>query len=428
VELLVLRPAAVTGLLFLLACGGESAEGGDRATAPLEPTTRDSSGVTIHEHPADALERAPLITMDSVPLTVIGDDTEANDVSRMFGLTFLADGSVAGFDNGLGSVRFFDAGGIQVASHGRSGQGPEEFGQFGVTIAVTPGDTLVVSDASNSRFALVTRDNGVVRLRPSTLRHDNEMHGVVGRFVDGAWVLAPSNMLQARSASEVQPPRRSPMAIGRILEATPADQFDTLLVSLGSETARYKSSFGPREDLVDGVPAFGARTLVTEWGGHAAVLTNESWEVARYAADGALAHVVRIQGPRRAVNDSVVAVWREGSLELARQRAAEDPERGAMMIEQTTSYLDNTARADSIPPFMSVFRTPGQLLWLMEYPVVQSDSLRFTAVHADGRIVGRLTLAPLTRALAFADDRIAVRTEDEDGVARVAVHQLRVPR
>ena len=99
-------PFAALGIL-VIACGDPGATTSERATAPLEPSTRDSAGVTIHEHPGNALERAPLIVMDSVPLAVIGGDDEDNDVSSIFTTALLSDGRLAAFDGRAGTLRIF---------------------------------------------------------------------------------------------------------------------------------------------------------------------------------------------------------------------------------------------------------------------------------------------------------------------------------
>ncbi|MBL0178712.1 MAG: hypothetical protein IPP98_06235 [Gemmatimonadetes bacterium] len=38
-------------------------------TAPLAPVVRDSAGVAIYEHPADAFDRAPRFVMSKKPVT-----------------------------------------------------------------------------------------------------------------------------------------------------------------------------------------------------------------------------------------------------------------------------------------------------------------------------------------------------------------------
>jgi hypothetical protein len=417
----------LTALALLVACGGDAASRGGRATAPLEPATRDSAGVTIHEHPVGALERAPLITMDSLPLGRISGTEVENDVSRMYSMVFLTDGRVAGFDVAQNAIRLFGAEGTELARHGRRGEGPGEFGGSMVNLTWVSGDSLVVTDVSNGRLAVVSPDSGVVRLQPTQFRNEAELHFLAGRLGDGSWLLGTGAMMLAQSVGKEQPPRRPPLVVGVVREGAPADRFDTLMVVPGMERARYRSRFGTREELVDGLPAFGARTLVTEWNDLAAIITNDGWRIARHGDDGRLVSIVRVNGPLQPVSDSVVEAWKRSLLDAARDRGVQNPDRATEVLANTQFYVDNTARADSIPPFMSAHRTPGRLLWLMDYSVSSTDSVRFTAVDFDGRIIGRLTLPPATRALAFADDRVAIRTEDDDGIATITIRKLNMP-
>lgn len=424
-----MRPSLRRALLvvFITACGGSGSESSERASAPLEPTVRDSSGVTIYEHPADALERAPLITMDSVPLAVIGGAELENDVTRVQTVVMLSDGRVAGFDAEQGAVRIWGAAGDEVATHGRRGEGPGEFGRFIVTLAWAPGDTLVISDVSNSRITVVAPDSGVIRQQPALLRNDGELYNAAGRLDDGSVVLAPSNMIAARSAGDEQPPRRAPLAVGVVTPSSVVDAFDTLTVIPGTEMMRYRNRFMGREELMDGVPIFGARSIVTGWDGTAAVMTNERWDVRRHDSRGNLVAIVRVATPLRVANDSVFRLWSESMLASVRERAATDTARGAQMLEEAEFTVANMARADSVPPFTAAYRTAGKALWLMEYPVVRSGPLTFHALHADGRFLGTLVLPPMTRVVAFGDDRVVIRQEDDDGIVTFAVHRLRIP-
>ncbi len=118
-------------LTLLAACGGGMSSSGSRASGPIEPAVRDSAGVTIYELPADALARAPEITIDTQAVTVIGGAAVEDDVTHLRALTLLPDARVAGFDGDLGAVRIYDASGRSVGTFGRKGEGPGEYFSLG---------------------------------------------------------------------------------------------------------------------------------------------------------------------------------------------------------------------------------------------------------------------------------------------------------
>ena len=81
--------------------------------------------------------------------------------------------------------------------------------------------------------------------------------------------------------------------------------------------------------------------------------------------------------------------------------------------------------ADSLPPYSGFFTTRGGTLWVVDAIAPSDTGWSATAFRQDGAIVGRLEVAGRSRPLAFADDRVAIRTEDEDGVVGIRVHLLR---
>jgi hypothetical protein len=408
-ELPVLRAAAATSLLFFLACGGEAAEAGDRATAPLEPTTRDSSGVTIHEHPADALERAPLITMDSVPLAVIGDDTEANDVSSIHYMAFLSDGRVAGFDGRAGALRIFGVDGAAAGSFGRRGEGPGEF--RGVERVVRlPGDTLLLTDWVARRVTLVHPDTGILRLEAAPTRGVRQSFVVAGVLSGGEWMFVPSAVrLLHRSAGPEPDTTRQPLPIGLYRSGSAAEQGTT--------------------ETVEGPRRFSAWPFGLVWEGLPVTVPNDSWRLLVHDGTGTLRSMIRINRPRIAATagfkDSMVAdqieqirKLLEAQPELARYENVDDAEFNAR----------NAPWVDSLPPFGTEVSSAGKLLWLETLRFKREMPAVLLAFHPDGRLMGRLTVPGEGRILAIADDRIAVRTENDDGIARIQVYRLSVPQ
>jgi hypothetical protein len=418
---------AVCSLVLAACASGDGTDHG-RATAPLEPAVRDSAGVTIYEHPADALERAPLWVVESAPMVVIGGEDESDDVTRVRQVLLLGDGRIAAFDGALGGITIHGPDGTRQRTIGRRGAGPGEFGRSVVTMARIPGDTIVASDNRNSRLTVIDPDTAVVRMTPASFRLDFTNQPVAGRFDNGDWILSYEDQTIASSMhQELTGPRES-RAIGVLRQHSDSLSIDTLVVIPGTELAHFRYMFGDRESDATGTPVYGARSYATAWGGLAAVVTNERWEVRRYGPDGRLASLVVMAGPPRPVTAEMVVRRAEVLRRMTREYAVENDRDVDQALEQTEFTLDHTPVASTMPAFSAMHPTPGRLLWLADVPESPDDSLRFTAIDQEGRLVARLALAPATRVSAFGDDRVVIRTtEPETGIVRFEVYRVAAP-
>jgi hypothetical protein len=418
VELLVLRPAAVTGLLFLLACGGESAEGGDRATAPLEPTTRDSSGVTIHEHPADALERAPLITMDSVPMVVYQGsiDSVEQDVSSLSQFSFTSIGDLVAFDRQGQQVVALPADGSTPRRFGRAGEGPGEFGRYG-NLRVAAGDTLVFRDGANTRIALLSPVAGHIR-EVSFARLSRDGAGqLIGRTSQGEFLLQHWQI--GAMAAERSGPHRAPVTIQSWNGSTDSivDRF------VGGEILMWRE-VRVEDRGVSVLMRSAAMTVepqIRVWDDALLVAPATQWKVERREPSGALLAVIRVDQPAPPLTDEIWSGYVDSTVaQRMRFDSLADPGvvRSQVAAEQ---------RMDSLPVFSVVEITPNQVVWALDYRLPGDSGWAVTAFDQRGRILGRIAEPTGDPPVAFGNDRLAFRTEDEDGIATITVRRLRLP-
>jgi hypothetical protein len=407
--------------LLLAGCAGGSGSSADRATAPLEPEVRDSSGVTIYEHPADALERAPLITVDSVPLAVIGGAELEDDVTRLFSVVLLSDGRVAGFDGARGSIRIFGLDGTEQRSIGRTGEGPGEFRSVSM-MAVVPGDTLVATDRSTSRITVVAPDSGMIRMLQASLRLEGNPYGVGGRLGDGSWLMIPNGfIISGMGAPEAGEPL-PPVPFGRIAPTGDSDGFDSLGAVNRPATVTWKTRFRGAESDGAGWRMFEVNESVRPWQGGAAINSATTWEVRVVGPDGRLTSIYRRPGARRpttpAMKDSMVA---------ANRRRAEASGSEFQSPDDVEFTIRNQPMADSLAAIGSIASSSGRLLWLADPVVAGEPMVGFTALSPDGKLIGRLFVPTGPRVTSFGDERVILRTEDEDGIVRFEVHRLRMP-
>ncbi|MBP6572524.1 MAG: hypothetical protein KA226_13960, partial [Gemmatimonadales bacterium] len=182
-------------LALLTACDRPGGESGapPRSEVALVPVARDSGGVTILEHPAGALERAPLIAFDSVPFAEVRGDSTSDDLSRVFAGVALSDGGFAFFDPVRAGVWIVDSVGTLRRVIGRRGEGPGEFEEVESGVARGVDDTLAVTDRSTARVTILHPTGGVVRQAPIDVSHSGNGYALNGGLPDGSWVASPSS-------------------------------------------------------------------------------------------------------------------------------------------------------------------------------------------------------------------------------------------
>lgn len=414
----MIRALPVLALTFVLAaCGGgrDGAANGERSDLPLTPTTRDSAGVTIYEHPADALERAPLISVDTVPLTVIGDPDDLElDLSKVSDPIFLANGNLALF--GAGSVWIYDPAGALVERIGREGSGPQEF-RYGV-LAAGLADTILVGDLANSRLALVVPGSAVVRSRPVRFYSANASFRPAGQVDDDDFLLT--------NAGWSFPPgvERIPVPVGRV---GPGEDSATVILPLEGPTMVANNT--PGLSLAGKtVPTFASGDLAAMWQGDLLVVRPAAWRMERVRPNGTPVGYIRIPLARRAVTPAMRSEDAEARINQFREMLATSAEALPPGFDSTALFdgVRNTPAVDSLGHFSSLSTTPGGLAWLGEF-FRFSDSLRhYTAVRNDGTIVGRLSI-PRNELVLLGDDRVVLRKEDADGIVTWQVHRLVMP-
>jgi len=102
--------------------------------------------------------------------------------------------------------------------------------------------------------------------------------------------------------------------------------------------------------------------------------------------------------------------------------------RGGMpdTAEMRKNMLANE-HADSLALFDQTQVSPNGTLWVVDYPTPGGDGWAATAFARDGRILGRIVEAKGKAPLAFGDDRVVFRTEDDLGIGTFTIKRIRFP-
>jgi len=398
-------------VLLLLACaGGADTDGGARATAPLEPTTRDSAGVTIHEHPADALERAPRITLASDPIQVhVGSvNDEGADVSLIGAWTFVGNGDLVGYDRSKAAVAVFPASGGNRWTVGRQGSGPGEF-QFVSAFAVA-GDTAFAWDANVRRVTPILGRQGVLPGERAVPGGDGAFHGRGPRgdlyFLTTDW---------APEAGATTGYKTITLALRRLDPG--ADSFTTLGPIGTMEIFREIRQSGPGVAMTGRATYYAPMHQVTTWGEWLISSSAAEWRLDALNRDGALASIIRVDVSPVVLTD---ARWKE----ILQAEVAAAIQRDSTADPAETQRRLEPDRRPTLPAFSQVVTTSDGTAWAIDYRTKEQAGWAATAFDREGRILGRIVEASGDPPVAIGNDRMAFRTEDELGIATVTVRRI----
>jgi len=404
-------------MLLIAACAGApddtSGGAGSGNTAPLVPTVRDSAGVAIYEHAADAFDRAPRFAMSEKPVTEVkGSDFEV-DLSQARTPQLLFDGRIALFAEG--SVLVVGPDGSLIERIGRDGSGPGEFkiGQLVPGLA----DTLLVSDGVNARLSFVVPGRGVVRSRPTPAMGRDDAFDVVGQFTGDGVLYATSGFAQTPDLA------KNPVIQWRVAQLAP-----------GTDSVVHVDSVpGPELRLREGWPDIVRNTAIpvsTAWGAEFLVSDARHWVLHHIRHDGKRLGTLRVALPRRAVNAAGIKAEVEAQYTRMVEAAAagrfegRPPDSAALR-----KSLVEAPRADSLPLIAKALVGPDGVAWIKDGGYMFSEQTwAWTAVKKDGTILGRLVGKGKDPVVAFGADRVLLRSEDEDGFVTFRVHALTVGR
>jgi hypothetical protein len=386
-----LLPLHCLALVATIAC---AVVGSARAT--LSAQVRDSAGIRIVSNPS-RLSAPITLRIGDRPLLSVGglhDDPEQEFESNQGYLrgVLLSDGGLVAID--VNRVKYFDATGKLVKIAGRRGDGPGEF-RYLTAICRLRGDTIVVSD--RSRLGVLDGRGNFVRHLPSAPRY----LPFEGCFGDNAVLLQTMhNGTPAPGRAEFEMWRTpisggSPIALGRVEGSAFSMTAPEVIIAVQ----------GDRVIVAD--PTFN--------------------RLAVYNASGAgpvrLSTLIRTAD----VNAKITDAEHEAQLAMTIPNNVSADERRQRMERMRT-----IPRAESWPAFGRVYVEPTGNLWLADYQRNYPGSVGYTRFDREGRMTGRLVLAPgtgpgleaRTEVIGFAADRILVRRWDSDGATYLRVYPI----
>ncbi len=408
-------------LLLLAACGGGAGANDGRTTRPLEPAVRDSAGVAILEHPADALARAPLVTIDSAPIATFAGDVNdaARDVSTINGLTFLSTGDLVGFDRDEGQILVLRSASGERVRLGHKGSGPLELGMI-QNLVVGPGDTLVLTDGSNGRFVIATADAGP--LRTESIAEADGMRGAttIGRTTSGAYLVRKFNFDFGTPPSDEATRRMMTLGQWRPGNDSVAGAFD-------AQGPLMQMHVEGRQGQVMSVSlmsiALAWNPSYLAWGDGIVEARGDGYRLDRHDTTGALRSRISLPLEPVPVTAELWARSVDRTLERMNRLGPIEPDSLAPMRERMLAG----PHADTLSAYGDVAVTPNGTVWVLDQSLVRDSGWAATAFDRDGRMLGRIEAAGGQPPIAWGDDRVAFKSEDDLGIATITIQRLRLP-
>jgi len=399
-------------LLTLTACGGEAAAG---ALA----TRADSAGVTIVTSHDPSWREGDGWRIDPEPALQIGPRADADpryDLLRIRGGTVLPDGKIAVLTAGTHEIRIYDAEGTWLRSMGRTGDGPGEFrtpnGLFHAH------DTLFVPDGIVSRLNLFLTDGTILPSHLFGASASGSRVAPSGRFADGTWVgVAGIRINAGADALPMNGLIRHPQDYRR-LSSDLATDLGVITTMMGDERVIHTTTGAGGE--VSGIsiiqPRLGRSTYGATNGDRFLIGDNAIAEIRAYGTDGALRTLIRWNVPPRPITDALVATMKAAAL-------AETDD--TLQQRGIAAQFDVPLGGTTVPYFRGLWVDPTGAVWLQEFNLLPTDSLRFRIFDRDGQLLGIRALPPRHTVLEVGREHLLTVWRDADDLEYLRMYRVR---
>lgn len=412
---------------LLAACGG------DAPPERLEAAVDTVGGVERFTYPAASTADLGWTT-DTV--AVLGDpfaeDAYQFDQVGPGGLASDAAGNLYVLDRQGKRVLKYGPGGEHIATFGREGEGPGELSQP-MGMAVGPGDTIWISDFSNTRVTGLPQDGGAPVTIP--IPGENVIPGQRLAALEGGFLTTLTQLFMFRpgAGGEVEM-SRGDGEDGEDVRRVPVLQLDR---SLEPGDTLWASVEPPR-DMVQ-IEA-GNNVMITMmarefypdlmWDelsdGGIVVSDSAAYALHLIGPDGELTRSIRREPAPRATTET--------DREIARDRVREQSQGGGVRIggggpdedmqaEILRQRLEKMTFADLIPRVVELRTDPAGRIWVGVSEDTPDEVDRIDVYSRDGTLLGELRDFPFPDVF-LGPDRIGVLRRDELDVQQVVVLEI----
>lgn len=419
------RMQLVLSVILLLLLGGTplrlSAQFRQSAlvTSPVLPTTRIVAGVKTMTHDRDAFSRATSLELVGAPIAVAGglDVDPAFDLTGVDMAELMSDGRLITLARRSGKLLQFAPDGKPEQQIGRLGGGPGEFRSLEYLFRMR-GDTVFVPDRGNGRANWVIPTKGVVRQQPLPRFESIDYPEVLGATGSANFILAST------SVDEKIDPDKVGRAMTRFYSGTASGMPKLLVEIRGAEFKQQRATFRGRTSSSPAVMRFAHRPAFQFFDSLMVTGNGEGYAFEYRNANGSLVARTTMPSTTRRVTQAM----RDAEMNAAVKQFRAINGRGERMVDPRESerLVREAPFTDSLPSYWSFFMSPNKTLWVLDYISPIDTAWTATAFRADGAIIGRLTVKGKSMPLAFGDDRVVIRSEDDDGVVSLTVRRIGV--
>lgn len=420
--ILVAAARSLARLCFLVAALGACRT--RESTSARGVVVRDSAGVEIVEHTADAIAALPEWTIDTVPLAQLVGDSGDGGFSIIRDVLQRRDGRWVVSDTRQRDIREYAPAGTFSRVLMGAGRGPGEVG-FLERLWLLDGDSLAYVDANNRRLTVLAPDGRFARQFAYPRFEDGTGVRLLAPLADGR-VLGTMRTPFAPTAEYADSVYRKLFAVVAFRVPAASDtnappRADTIAVVPDGEA--YAATTTERgETFPDEYPLrFGRSTYVGTDGRRIFIGRNEQHEIVEYAG----AQVVR-----RIRNGAAAAPFTNAD----RERFVAEMLSGIAQGGRAPSDVADLRRNILSWKYASTFSFHGRLtvgldgtLWAEHPWLLPADARRYTAYDANGRALARAQFPERIVPLRFSAQEVLGTQLDDDDVPRVRRWRI-VPR
>lgn len=380
----------VHGLLALLALNAC-----DRPYDGPPVTWEDSAGIRIGEAHIPVWDDSTRWRLDPEPLLDLHGHSslDAHAFSRVRGMRWLPDGSIAVANTGTGEIRVFSPAGDFLASAGGEGEEPGKFS--GMRQMEIVGDSVFALDRGGR---VTVFGPGPAFVRTMTLHEGTASLHSLDEGTMVAEVTIP--------ASEPEAPGfvRAPRALLRF--DIGGAQLDSIGWTAGTETYTDFHSFA-------GTSLFPKRSQMDTRGGKVYYGSADVMEVRELSPSGELLRILRIPDYPLELSEEEIELERE-----ARVAGAPDFARAGM---------ENAPAPPTRPAYSDLLVDPTGAIWLRPYvgAAEANEPADWLVLHADGRWLGSIEVPANFRIWDIGMDAVLGTRVDEEWVQHPQVLRLR---
>ncbi len=385
--------------LFTTACTA----GGATDVAVIE---RDSAGVRIAESPGDDAA-VPQWQLEAPRVSIGVLEGEAAYQFDGVRASMLHGDRIIVLNGGSQELRYFDLEGQHVRTVGRKGGGPGEF-EGATWIGRHAGDSIAVYDSRHRRISMFDREGNLGR----SITPEFSFGSIAGRLADGSYIIRPSIFIGPDSEMRMGLQRQD---VG-VLRVSPDGQtVDTLAIYPGSEAVMDGGGTGQQRWISIRTLPFGRSTQMAAADSVVYVGTSDAWAIDVLDGQGTLRRSIRRLRELPLVTPEMIERYRESQLaSITNENARRESER----FYATVDYPER------LPAHGALQVDEDGNLWVQDYLISRSDSLRWSVFDPAGRLTGRVAMPPRMTVHQVGHDFVLGRVQDDLDVEHVVLFGL----